>query len=116
MENVDSSERYHQTGRIVKNTETGECFDIESPLYETVEELSLEGVYEHYKSTPDEPRYYRVERVVRNLETDECFVIYHPLYETGEELTPARLLSIFTGSVVVNGEVYPRFRYHAQEL
>jgi hypothetical protein len=116
MEHTGSHERVHSPGRLVRNTETGECFDIESSSYEVVEELSLEGVYEHYKSTPEDPKLYRVEGVVRNIETDECFVVYHPLYETDEELPSARPLSIFTGSATVNGEDVPRFRYREQEL
>ena len=101
----------------VRHTETGEIIDVFSERYEVVEELDLKGVYEHYKSTAEEPKLYYVAGVHRDIETGECLVIYFPLYdETGSQETSGRPLSVFTGSVEVDGEDVPRFRYSSQEL
>jgi hypothetical protein len=100
----------------VKHTETDEVLNVFGERYETVEELDLSGVYEHYKSTPDAPKLYYVIDVRRDIETGECLVIYFPLYETDEVEVCARPLSMFTGSVEVIGEEAPRFRYLGSDL
>lgn len=100
---------YRFNGRV-KHTETGEELNVASAEYEDVEEFSLNGIYEHYKSTPDNPKLYYVGSVKRDIETGECLVVYCPLYESDEMLLSARPLSMFTGSVDVDGEELPRFR------
>lgn len=42
------------------------------------------GVYEHYKSTPQDRRYYQVLGFARHTETEEMLVIYVPLYTIPE--------------------------------
>lgn len=100
----------------VKHTETGERLNVFDPHFETVEELDLSGVYEHYKSTPDDPKLYYVVSVKRNIDSGECLVVYFPLYETEDQGIPARPLSMFTGSVEVDGQEVPRFRYLGSDL
>lgn len=93
----------------VRHTETDEILHVDSDAYEIVEELSLNGVYEHYKSTPANPKLYYVGRVVQNIESAECLVVYCPLYETNATYLPARPLNVFTDIVIVDGQQLPRF-------
>ena len=65
-------------------------------------ELST-GRYQHYKGGE-----YEVIGVARHSETDERVVVYRPLY--GERALWVRPLSMFTESVMVEGESRPRFR------
>ncbi len=65
-------------------------------------ELSA-GRYQHYKGGE-----YEVIGVARHSETDEQLVVYRPLY--GERALWVRPLSMFTESVMVEGESRPRFR------
>lgn len=97
-------------GYLVKHTETGEYFDISGPEYESYDEQGLAGIYEHYKSSPDDPKFYEVDFAVQNTETGECFVIYGPLYEADETRLSARPLSMFMDDVAVGGHSMPRFR------
>ena len=62
------------------------------------------GIYEHYKK-----KRYEVLGVVIHSETLEELVLYKALY--GKKLMWVRLLDMFLGSVEVDGEVKPRFRY-----
>ena len=97
--------------RGVKNTETQELFDPEKFPFKPSDILSLDGIYEHYKSTPENPKYYRVSGVTENTETGEYFVLYEPLYETNDKHRPARPLLMFTEEVEVDGRLRPRFRF-----
>ena len=79
----------------------------------------VNGVYEHYKSTPEERRYYQVLGVARNTETDEKLVIYIPLYVISEHKglrLQDRPLDMFVESVEYNGKNLPRFNYIGPEL
>jgi hypothetical protein len=60
------------------------------------------GLYRHYKG-PE----YRVIGVARHSETEEEVVVYQALY--GEYGLWVRPLSMFTGSVEVDGETMLRF-------
>ncbi len=77
------------------------------------------GIYEHYKSTPEDRRYYQILGFARHTETNEILTIYIPLYLT--ENTPglrlqARPLEMFTEIININGEEIPRFRYIGHEI
>lgn len=100
----------------VKHTETGERLNVFDPHFETVEELDLSGVYEHYKSTADDPKLYYVYEVKRRIDSGECLVVYIPLYETENQDVAVRPLSNFTGTVEVDGEEVSRFRFINQDL
>ncbi len=116
MESSPSSspENIPETSKgFVKNTETQEVFDPYAFPFKPHDTLVLDGIYEHYKSTPEDPKYYLVFGVSENTETGECFVLYQPLCETEETLTPARPLRVFTEDVDENGTNKPRFRYVA---
>ena len=62
------------------------------------------GIYEHYKK-----KRYEVLGEVIHSETLAELVLYKALY--GKKLMWVRLLDMFLGSVEVDGEVKPRFRY-----
>ena len=64
------------------------------------------GLYEHYKG-----KHYRVHGMVRHSETLEELVYYEALYKNELGNMWVRPLKIFQGSVTVDGEVTPRFRY-----
>lgn len=111
MERPRHSEYEQTEAYLVKNTETGEVFDINSSRFEKVEGVLRTGLYRHYKSAPGAEKYYTVERVVRDVETEDHFVIYRPEYKTAEKEVYARLLENFIEKVPVrNGEI-PRFRH-----
>ncbi len=77
------------------------------------------GVYEHYKSTPEDKKYYQVLGIAKHTETGEMLVVYFPLYETGEEANFkffVRPLDMFVENVEYNGDVVSRFRYIGPEL
>ncbi len=77
------------------------------------------GVYEHYKSTPEDRRYYQVLGFARHTETDEILAVYVPLYVTPDHTglrLQVRPLDMFMEDVEHNGEVVPRFRYISPEL
>ncbi|MBN50371.1 MAG: hypothetical protein CMN85_12625 [Spongiibacteraceae bacterium] len=61
------------------------------------------GRYQHYKGGE-----YDIIGVARHSETDERVVVYRPLY--GEGALWVRPLDMFLETVVVAGEVIPRFR------
>jgi hypothetical protein len=77
------------------------------------------GVYEHYKSTPNDKRYYQVIGFAKHTETGEVLTVYIPLYvipeHTGLRLQ-VRPLDMFIEDVTHNGKVMPRFKYIGPEL
>ncbi len=77
------------------------------------------GVYEHYKSTPEDRRYYQVIGFARHTETEEILAVYIPLYvipeHTGLRLQ-VRPLDMFIENLLVGGQSVPRFRYIGPEL
>ena len=77
------------------------------------------GIYEHYKSTPEDRRYYQVLGTARNTETEEKLVIYIPLYVLPEHKglkLQARPMDMFLETVEYKGETKPRFAYIGDEL
>lgn len=77
------------------------------------------GVYEHYKSTPEERRYYQVLGFARHTETGEILAVYIPLYVIPEHTGPrlqVRPLDMFMEKVEHNGKIVSRFRYVGPEL
>ena len=77
------------------------------------------GVYEHYKSTPEDRRYYQVLGFARHTETEEIVAVYIPLYIIPEHAglrMQVRPLKMFMETVVHNGKTMPRFRYIGPEL
>ncbi len=61
------------------------------------------GRYRHYKG-----REYEVLGVARHSETEEEFVVYRALY--GERGLWVRPRSLFEETLVVDGDIVPRFR------
>jgi len=77
------------------------------------------GVYEHYKSTPEDPKLYQVLAIAQHTETDEKFVVYIPLYTVPEHTglrVRVRPLEMFVETVSINGKTVPRFHYVGTEL
>ncbi|MFD2228731.1 DUF1653 domain-containing protein [Alkalimarinus sediminis] len=72
-----------------------------SELPDSISDLSP-GKYRHYKG-----RFYHVYGTATHSETSETLVVYRPLY--GEGKLWVRPLSMFTESVIVDGESQPRF-------
>lgn len=66
--------------------------------------LQLGGIYKHYKG-----KLYKVHQIVRHSETLEELVFYETLYETPMGKWWVRPLSMFLGTVDVNGQTLPRF-------
>ena len=65
------------------------------------------GEYEHYKG-----KKYRVLGIGRHTEADEYFVVYAPLYgHDGQPDIWLRPYQMFIGTVVVDGQVIPRFKH-----
>lgn len=70
------------------------------------------GVWEHFKSTPQNPKKYLVIGEAINSETHETLVLYVPLY--GEYRVIARPKEMFLSDVYrpdYNNYLGPRFRY-----
>lgn len=63
------------------------------------------GVYQHYKGGK-----YLVLGIAKHSETKEDLVVYVTLYENDMASMWVRPLTMFTESVVVDGESVPRFR------
>lgn len=83
------------------------------------ERLPRTGIYEHYKSTPENRHYYQVLGFAQHTETDDVLVIYLPLYTNPDEgglRIRARPLEMFIETVEREGETVPRFRYVGQAL
>ena len=67
------------------------------------------GIYQHYKG-----QQYEVLGCAHHSETEELLVVYRALY--GDYGVWVRPFTMFSGSVVVDGEPLPRFRLlHAHE-
>ena len=67
------------------------------------------GIYQHYKGQQSE-----VLGCAHHSETEELLVVYRALY--GDYGLWVRPFTMFSGSVVVDGEPLPRFRLlHAHE-
>ena len=94
----------------VTHTETGEQFNVLDPSFKEVDDIDVSGVYEHYKSTPENKKHYYVDSVHSHVESGEYFVVYTPLYEVGGSAVYARPLDMFMGIVDVEGEQTTRFR------
>ncbi|MFC1649227.1 DUF1653 domain-containing protein [Patescibacteria group bacterium] len=62
------------------------------------------GMYRHHKN-----KNYEVYEIAIHSETLEELVVYGPLW--GKRLMWVRPLSMFTETVVVDGETVPRFKY-----
>ncbi len=74
----------------------------------------LSGVYQHYKSTPENRKLYLVLSIGRHTETDEIVVIYVPLYVNSGQTGPrvqVRPASMFCDMVDFDGETVPRFKW-----
>lgn len=99
---------------FVRHTETGELIDSEDPIFELDTDALPLGIYEHFKSTSDQPLLYRVEKVLRTRVMLEQIVIYLPLYAEVEHKF-ARPLEMFSEMVEHEGRVVPRFRYRGSE-
>lgn len=77
------------------------------------------GVYEHYKSTPQDRRYYQVVGFARHTETEEILTLYMPLYVIPEHKGlrwQVRPLDMFVETVKYKDKTLPRFRYIGPEL
>jgi hypothetical protein len=77
------------------------------------------GVYEHYKSTPEDRRYYQVLGFARHTETEEILAVYIPLYIIPEHSglrLQVRPLDMFVEMVEVESQKVPRFRYIGTEI
>jgi hypothetical protein len=80
-----------------------------------------QGVYEHYKSTPNDPKYYQVLFLSHMEETAEVLVHYQPLYWNNEGnvyddgiTVWTRTLTNFCETVEWQGKTSPRFKRVAQ--
>lgn len=74
----------------------------------------IPGIYEHFKSTSEEPRKYQVLYVAKNPDSGEIVMVYQPLYTTSElpDLPILwRSLENFAQEVELEGQTVPRFRY-----
>lgn len=77
------------------------------------------GVYEHYKSTPNDKRYYQVLGFAIHTETEEILAVYIPLYVIPEHKglrLQVRPLNMFMEDVVYKGKKLPRFKYLGPEI
>ncbi len=74
----------------------------------------LSGVYEHYKSVPENRKLYLVLSIGRLTETDEIVVIYVPLYFDEDQTGPrvqVRPAAMFCDTVDFDGKTVPRFKW-----
>lgn len=76
-----------------------------------------QGIYKHYKSTPENPRYYQVLFLSHLEDTLEVMVNYQPLYYDiankmhDDGITVwTRTLSSFCDIIEWNGKKVPRFK------
>lgn len=76
---------------------------------ETESPLVPGGLYEHYKG-----KRYRVHGVARHSETLEELVYYECLYENDLGRMWVRPRAMFLGTIEVDGQIVPRFRYLAE--
>lgn len=78
--------------------------------------MTSQGIYEHYKSTPEHRMYYQVLFLSHNEPNLEVLVHYVPLYTLGEDKTTndgivvwTRTLANFEETVEYNDKQIPRF-------
>ncbi|HRK40778.1 MAG TPA: DUF1653 domain-containing protein [Candidatus Saccharibacteria bacterium] len=111
FDDIDSLEDLFRTcyTGTVRHTETGQLIDLRDEGFVHFEEFSFEGVYEHYKTTPENPKLYYVGKLVCQPDTGECLVLYIPLYETDDRHMPARPLDVFKDEVEHDDKLVPRF-------
>lgn len=75
-----------------------------------------QGIYEHYKSTKEEPKYYQVLFLSHLEETRETLVHYQPLYYKDDGVYDdgiavwTRTLKNFCENVEWQGKTVPRFK------
>ena len=77
------------------------------------------GVYEHYKSVPEDRRFYQVIGFARHTESEEILAVYIPLYVIPEHKglrLQVRPLKMFIEEIEWKGVTVPRFRYIGLEL
>ncbi|MBA2404761.1 MAG: DUF1653 domain-containing protein [Bdellovibrionales bacterium] len=70
-----------------------------------VDEVKINGLYQHYKGMQ-----YRVLGMAKHSETLEWMVYYQCLYENPEALFWVRPLEMFCETVMIKGQVIPRFK------
>ena len=77
----------------------------------------IQSIWEHFKSTAEDPMTYLVQGLATDLDTLARFVLYYPLYERGEKLLQqqgvgalARPEEMFFSGVSREGYNGPRFR------
>lgn len=71
-------------------------------------QVVLQGIYEHYKG-----KRYQVLQIVRHSEDLGLYVIYQSLYdcpEFGFRAVWCRPLDMFLESVMIDGDMQPRFK------
>jgi hypothetical protein len=78
--------------------------------------MVTQGIYEHYKSTPEDRKYYQVLLLSHDEETQETLVHYQPLYFLKDDAIYndgitvwTRTLKNFEETVRHNGKTIPRF-------
>ncbi len=78
--------------------------------------MITQGVYEHYKSTPEDRKYYQVIMLSRDEVTLGILVHYIPMYWNNDSgiyddgiTTWTRTIENFSKTVEYNGEIKPRF-------
>lgn len=79
--------------------------------------MITQGIYEHYKSTPEDRKLYQVLFLTHDEATLEVLVHYVPLYHQHDDRVLkdgiagwTRTLTNFTDEVELNGKKVPRFR------
>ena len=79
--------------------------------------LVKQGIYEHYKSTPNSPKYYQVLFLSHYEDTHELLVHYQPLYYSNENgiyddgvTIWTRTAKNFQEQVRWQGKTVPRFK------
>ena len=78
--------------------------------------MITQGIYEHYKSTPEDKKLYQVLILSHNEENLEVMVHYIPLYTSTDSIELkdgialwTRTLKNFSENVEYNGKQMPRF-------
>lgn len=71
-----------------------------------VEELCIDGIYEHYKGDT-----YILKAVVKHSETLEELILYECLYENPEGKLWVRPKKMFFETIVKDGQHIPRFKF-----
>lgn len=94
----------------VTHTETGEQFNVQGPSFKRIDDIDVSGVYEHYKSTPENKKQYYVDSVHCHEKSREYLVVYTPLHTVAGFEVYARPIDMFLGIVDVEGKPTTRFR------